>query len=78
MEIADVGFAFDGRHTEFIRRPYGVTSVATASGQPHGHGIGVVVATICGAPAHAVVRGAAKFATPDDEGAVEQSTLFQV
>jgi hypothetical protein len=78
VEIADVGFAFDGGHAEFVGGSDGVAGIAAAAGEPEGHGVGIVVATVGGAAAHAVVGGAAELATPHDERAFEQSTLFEV
>ena len=40
----------------------------TAAGEPHGHGFGVVIATVGFAPlAKAVVRSTAELSTPDDQ-----------
>ncbi len=70
VKVADVGLAFHGIHAEFIRCADGVAGVAAAAGEPDGHGVGVVIASIGGAAAYAVVRSAAKLATPDDERAL--------
>ncbi len=78
VEVADVGFAFDGGHAEFIGGTDGVTGVAAATSEPEGHSVGIVVATILGAAAHAVVGCASKLAAPDDERAVQKASLFEV
>ena len=78
VEIADMGFAFDGCHAEFVGGADGVASIAAATGEPDGHGVGVVVATIGSAAAHAVVGCASEFAAPDDERAVQEAALFEV
>ena len=51
MEIADVGFAFDGGHAEFVGGADGVTGVAAATGEPEGHGVRIVVAAVSDAAA---------------------------
>jgi hypothetical protein len=78
VEVTDVGFAFDGGHAEFVRGADGVTGVAAPTGEPDGHSVGVVVATVGSAAAHTVIGGAAKLAAPDDEGALQQATMLEV
>ncbi len=78
VEVADVRFAFDRFHAEFVGLTNGVTRVAAATGEPDGHGVGVVVATVGGAAAYAVVGSAAKLAAPDDERTLQQAALFEV
>ena len=51
VEIADVGFAFDGGHAEFVGGADGVTGVAAATGEPEGQGVRIVVAAVSDAAA---------------------------
>ncbi len=78
VQVPDMGFAFDGRHAEFVGGTDGVAGIAAAAGKPDGHGVGVMVATISGAAAHAVVGGASEFTAPDDERALQETALFEV
>ncbi len=78
VEIADVGFAFDGGHAEVVGGADSVTGVAAATGEPHRHGVRIMVATVSRSAADTVVGGATKLAAPDDERAVQEASLFEV
>ena len=71
MHVADVMHFVHGQHAHLVGRTDGVTGFNAATGEPHGHGVGVVVAAISHATAHTVVGGAAEFSTPDHERAFE-------
>jgi len=78
MEIADVGFAFDGFHSKFVGGTDRVTRIAAATGQPDSHGVGIVISTVSRSATHTVVRSAAKLAAPDDKRAFEQASLLEI
>ena len=78
MEVADVGFVFDGFATQFVGGADRVAGITAAPGQPHAHGVGIVVATIGGPATDAVIGRATELAAPDDEGALEEPTLLEV
>ena len=67
MNIANGMNDFDCFRSEFVGRSNHRASDDTASGEPHGHGLGVVIATVgFAALAKAVVWSTAKLSTPDD------------
>ena len=78
MEVADVGFTFDGFHSKFVGGTNRVTSVGAATGQPNSHGIGIMISTVGYAAAHTVVGSAAKLAAPDDKRVFKQASLLEI
>ena len=73
MEVVDMEGIFRGGKAEGIGLAEGHSSLDTASGHEHGAGLGVVISA--GSLGH---RGAAEFSAPDDEGVIEEATLFEV
>ena len=69
----------DSRPADFVGRADNLPALDTASGQPHRHGIGVVVpAPGCAPPTDAIIRAAAEFTAPDNERFVQQAGSFQI
>ena len=75
VEIMDMDGVRAGVEAEVIGFAEGQAGFYAASGQPHGEGVRVMVASVVAALHH---RGAAEFAAPDDERVVEQSSLFEI
>ena len=73
VEVVDMEGIFRGGKAEGIGLAEGHSSLDTASGHEHGAGLGVVISA--GSLGH---RGAAEFSAPDDEGVIEEATLFEV
>ena len=73
------GASAHGFGADFVGRSDRVARIHASSSKPHGHRFGVVVAAV-GSPTvtNAIIRAAAEFAAPDDQGFVEQSALFEV
>ena len=67
MHIADVVNAVHRLGTDLVRGSDGVASFGASSGEPHGHGFGIVIATVRFAASHAIVGRAAKFTAPHDQ-----------
>ena len=75
VEVVDVDFVLHGVEAEFVGFAEGGTALDAAAGEPHGEGVGVVVAAVVAALDHG---GAAEFAAPDDEGVLEEAALFEI
>ena len=78
VDVADVVDAVDCFVADVIGSADGVACFGAAAREPHRHGIGVMIATVAGASAIAIVWGAAEFSGPDDEGVIEHAALFEV
>ena len=76
MGVVDVLSALDPQLVGFAdHRP----ALDAGSGQPHHHGVLVVVAPGTGSEeVHGVVGGPSEFASPDHQGLVEQAPLLEV
>ena len=72
VEVVDVDFVFDGCEAEFVGGAVGHAAFDTATGQPDGEAVVVVVATIGtfgdGSPA--------EFTAPEDESVFKESAGF--
>ena len=69
VDVANMVDAFHRFGSDLIGRPDGMAGLAPASGKPHRHGLGVVVATITGtATSDAIVGGTTELAAPDHQG----------
>ena len=78
LKVADVDRVLGGGVAEGIGLTVGAGFDA-GTGHPHGEAVGVVVAAeFGGAVAGFVHGGAAKFATPNDEGVIEHAALLEV
>ncbi len=75
VEVVDVDAVGHGVETQFVGFTQSHPRLDPTAGQPHGKGIGVVVSAVITALHH---RRAAKLATPDDQGILKHSALFQV
>ena len=76
MEVAHVDDVFDGIVAEFVGLAVAEAGLHSASGHPHGETFDVVVAT---GTAFALEHGcSSEFATPNHEGVLEKSTLFEI
>ena len=65
--------------SDFIRLAVGHTRLHTTTSHPIGETAWVVIATICRIPHLSLaVRRSPEFASPDDQGLIEQTTLFQI
>ena len=76
MDVVDVDGVLDGSEAEFVGHTMRDAAFETAAGEPHGEGVDVVIAS--GGLAHLAHRRAAEFTAPDDDGVIEQATLFEV
>ena len=76
--VCHVGFAIDRRHTELVSASDGVTRIATPTSEPERHGIGIMIAPVGRAAAHAIVRSSPKLAAPDNERALQKPTPFEI
>ena len=65
----------DGVEAELVGLAEGDARLDAAAGQPHGEGVGVMVAAVVAALDH---RRAAELAAPDDQRVVEQAALLEV
>ena len=74
VDVVDVHLVFRRIKAEVVGGADGLATFDSASGHPHGEASGVVVPSI----AFFAHRGTAEFATPDDEGFVEEAALFEV
>src|ERR1700722_4068305 len=73
----------DGGEAEFVGRAMDVAAFYTAAGHPHGKAVVIVVAPInlpgVRSGSRQFHRGCApEFASPNDQGLVEQAALFEV
>ena len=79
VEVANVMHVFDRGGANLVGGADGVTGFAAATGHPDGHGIGIVVTTVGeSAAADSVVRCSSKFAHPDDQCLLQQTTIAEV
>lgn len=80
LDVVDVDGIFDGVEAEFIGLSVGDAGFDPAAGEPHGEGLGVVVAALGAAERGAGFDhgGASEFAAPDDECVFEEAALFEV
>lgn len=82
LEVGDVDGVFGDVVADVVGGSVG-SGLDAAASHPHGEGVGVMVSAVValfefGADVVLHHGCAAKFATPDDEGAVEESTLFEI
>ena len=75
VEIVDVNFVFNRVEAEVIGLAMVHAAFDSASGEPHGEGIGMVVPTIGSALGHG---SASEFSAEDDEGVFEHAALLEV
>ena len=68
MYVPDMMDILDGFCADFIGGPYGVTSLGSTSGKPHGHGLCIVITAIgFSAASNAVIGRPSKFTTEKDK-----------
>ena len=75
MQVVDVDAVLDDVEAELVGLAERDARLDAAAGQPHGEGVGVMVAAVVAALHH---RRAAELAAPDDQRVVEQAALLQV
>ena len=75
VQIVDMDLVPSGIKTEFIRLAEGEPGFYSATGEPHGEAIGVMIAAIVASLHHG---GASEFPAPDDQGILEQTALLKV
>ena len=75
VEVVNVDFVLDGIEAQFVGFSVVESSFDAAAGEPHGEGVGMVIAPIVTALDHG---GAAEFATEDDKGVFEHAALFEI
>ena len=77
MQVVDGADLVDGGVTELVRRAMGQAALHAGAGEPHGHGLVVVVA-----PDRSLVallhRRTPEFAAPDDQGVLEHPAPLEV
>ena len=79
MHIAYVVRAFDCFSTYFIGGSHRVPRLGATSRKPHCHGVCIVITAICfPATALSVVGCSTELAATDDQGVLEEITLFQI
>ena len=79
MDISNVMDDVDRFGTDFIGCANGMARVYASTGEPHRHRLGVVIATVRGSSvSDAVVGTTAKFAAPNDERFIKQTSLLEV
>ena len=78
VEVANRVDTINGAVSNFICGTDCVATTHATAGKPNRHCSGVVVSSISQTSAHAVIRAAAEFATPDDERVLQQPTFSQV
>ena len=74
VKIRDVVAIFDGVEPDFVGRPMHDSSANTPAGHPDRESIRMMISSI----GSFGTGSASEFCGPDDDGFVEQSTLFQV
>ena len=75
MQVADVVSVDDGLVAKFVGLTVARSGVDAAAGNPIGEALGVVVAASVAA---LIDRLSPEFASPDDEGFLKQTALFEV
>ena len=75
MQVADVVSVDDGLVAKFVGLTVARSGVDAAAGHPIGEALGVVVAASVAA---LIDRLSPEFASPDDEGFLKQTALFEV
>jgi len=79
VQIVNMHPVLDGRETEFVRGPVPHPTPHTASGEPDGKPVMVVVATdVVRCTVELSGRRATEFASLHDQRLVQQPTIFQV
>lgn len=76
VEVANVNDVFLGFVAEFVGRAVTEAGLYAASGHPHGEAFDMVIAS--GAAFALEHGGASEFASPDNEGVLEESALFEI
>lgn len=75
VEVVHVDSIGDGVEAEFVGFADRGSWLDAASREPHGKGVGVMIATVVASLNH---RGASEFTSPDDEGVFKQAALLEV
>lgn len=74
VKVVDVDSVFDGVHAEIVGLADDLAAFRTASGQPHGKAVGIVIAAV---PFFGHGRPS-EFPAPDHQRRFQQSAAFQV
>ena len=75
VQIMNVDFVLGGVEAEFVGFAHGEAGLDAAAGQPHRETIWMMIATIAAALDHG---GAAKFAAPNNQCFIEETTLLEI
>ena len=75
LQVVDMNPVVDHVEAEVVAGAERDAGLDAAAGQPHGEGVGVMVAAVTAALHH---RRAAEFAAPDDQRVVEHAALLQI